>query len=159
MREKPTMTNFCLRLLTAPVALAAASALSGCSALDNCPDALDDITIDRPEATHLDELVYESSAGWENFDAYPAKTQLRFKHGLGVTPYTVQTFLSFSKKGTNGKDGGSFTEGAGNEAAFECIDSHEIVLKNDTCERSFFVKIIAPAFPDGPVDDDSCAEK
>jgi hypothetical protein len=148
------MTNPCRRLLTALCALAATC---GCSELDNCPDGRDEaIVIDRPSATHVDELVFESSAGWENFDAFPAKTELKFTHELGVKPYFVTSYLSFTAKATNGNGGGSFTEAAGNEVAFQCIDSHSIVIKNDTCEESFFVKVVAAALPDGDPNDDSC---
>ncbi len=154
------MTNFRLRFCTALFALPALSALAGCSELDNCPDALDDdITIDRPEGAHLDELVYESSAGWEDFDPYPAKTSLRFKHGLGVVPYAWESFVSFTKQATNGNGGGSATEAAGNEAVLECVDSYEIVITNDTCEESFYVKLVAWGFSDGVAGDDTCSKK
>jgi hypothetical protein len=153
VRERRAMTNPSWRLLTALCALAATC---GCSELDNCPDAQEAIIIDRPEATHLDELVFESSAAWQDFDAFPAKTELKFKHDLGVKPYFVTSYLSFTATATNGKGGGSFTEAAGNEVAFQCIDSHTIVIKNDTCEESFFVKVVALALPDGDPNDDTC---
>jgi hypothetical protein len=130
-----------LRLLAALVALAA----FGCGSLDNCPDALDPITIDTGK-TDVDKLVYES-APWDGgpagLDPFPAKTELRFKHGLGVTPLIVKAYLSFTKNGTNGASGGSVAESAGNQDLIECVDSHVIVLKNDTCERSFFVRVVA----------------
>jgi hypothetical protein len=147
------MTSHCLRALQA---LTLAAPLCGCSALSNCPSAQDDITIDRPESTDQATLFFESSPGWQSFDAFPAKTQIRFKHDLGVTPHDVRSFLSFTKKASNGAAGGSFTEAAGNEVAWECIDSHWIVIKNDTCEKSFFVKVIAQGAPDDPSDEDFC---
>lgn len=146
------MTNSCLRLLTGLTALVVAC---GCSQLDNCPDPRDPITIDRPEATDKANLIFESSAGWEAFDEFPAKSELRFKHDLGV-PVLVKSYVSFSSNATNGAGGGSFTEAAGNEVAWECIDSHTIVIKNDTCERSFFVKVVATGSPDADMNDDEC---
>jgi hypothetical protein len=146
------MTNSCQRLFTGLASLALAC---GCSELDNCPDARDPITIDRPDATDKADLIFESSAGWEAFDEFPAKTELRFKHDLGV-PVAVKSYLSFTSKATNGAGGGSFTEAAGNEVAWECMDSHTIVIKNDTCERSFFVKVVAFGSPNGATDDDRC---
>jgi hypothetical protein len=122
----------------------------GCSALDNCPEAQDDIVIDRPEATNLEAMTFESSAGWESFDAFPAKTRIKFKHGLGVVPLDVQGYLSFTKEATNGNGGGSFTEAAGNALEWECIDSETIVIKNDTCESHFFVKIVAADASNAP---------
>jgi hypothetical protein len=149
------MTNSLLRLFTA---LGALAVTCGCSDLDNCPDARDPITIDRPEATDLETLTYESSAGWESFDEFPAKTELRFKHGLGVVPWDVSAFLSFRPAATNGEGGGSFTEAAGNAVEWHCIDSHTIVIRNNTCERSFYVKIVASGRPNDPADEDDCGE-
>lgn len=149
------MTNSSLRLFAT---LGVVAATCGCSDLDNCPDARDPITIDRPEATDLETLTYESSAGWESFDEFPAKTELRFKHGLGVRPWDVKSFLSFTATATNGKGGGSFAEAAGNAVEWECIDSHTIVIRNDTCERSFYIKISAFGRPTDPADDDTCGD-
>jgi len=147
------MTNSCLRRLSV---LAALVATCGCSELDNCPDPRDPITIDRPEATDKANSIFDSSAGWEAFDEFPAKTELRFKHDLGL-PVVVQSYLSFTAQATNGAGGGSFTEAAGNEVSWECIDSHWIVIKNDTCERSFFVKVVAEGKPDADMTVDKCA--
>ena len=134
------------------IALGALATTCGCSALDNCPDAQSDITIDRPEDSNAATLVFDS-AGWnDKFDAFPAKTQLKFKHHLGVTPDVLQAYLSFSTKAANGIAGGSFTEVAGNEVAYECVDSNVIIVKNDTCERSFFIKVHASGRPDGSTD-------
>ena len=151
MRETPAMTNSGLRLLSVLTLVATC----GCSALDNCPDSRDPITIDRPDATDKVNWIFESSAGWEAFDEFPAKTELRFKHDLGV-PVVVQSYLAFTAQASNGAGGGSFTEAAGNEVAFECIDSHWIVIKNDTCERSFFVKVVAVGKPDADMTVDKC---
>ena len=145
------MTNSCLRLLAA---LGALATTSGCSDLDNCPDGRDPITIDRPGSTDKDAWIFESSAGWDAFDEFPAKTKLRFKHDLGV-PLAPQAFLSFKEKAISE---GSFTEAAGNSVEFDCIDSHTIVIKNDTCERGFFVKVVAFGSPNGVMNDDRCGE-
>jgi hypothetical protein len=149
------MTNSWLRFWTA---LGALIATCGCSDLDNCPDARDPITIDRPEATDLETLTYESSAGWESFDEFPAKTELRFKHGLGVVPRDVNAFLSFVPEATNGDGGGSFTEAAGNAVEWHCIDSHTIVIRNGTCERSFYVKVVALGLPSGDTTNEKCGD-
>ena len=146
------MTNSSLRRLSV---LAALVATCGCSELDNCPDPRDPITIDRPEATDKDNLIFQSSAGWDAFDEFPAKTELRFRHDLGV-PVVLKSYLSFTAQASNGAGGGSFTEAAGNEVAWECIDSHWIVIKNDTCERSFFVKIVATGALGADMNDDEC---
>jgi hypothetical protein len=139
------MTNSRLRLLTAFLAL---SATCGCSALDNCPDAQGDaqgnIKIEPKDGTtDLANLTFESAPASGPLTPFPAKTKLWFEHGLGTTPLLVQAFLAFSDEGTNGAGGGSITEVAGNEVAFECYDSKVIVIKNDTCEASFFVRVVA----------------
>jgi len=153
--EIPVMTNRpCFRSL---LALGVLGAACGCSALDNCPDAQDDITIDRPEDTDTTDLVFNSSKWDDKLDPFPAKTQLKFKHYLGVTPEFVQPYLSFSTNGTNGAAGGSVTPTAGNETAIECVDSQEIIIKNDTCERSFFIKVVAFGSPKGDRNDTTCS--
>lgn len=152
------MTKTCLGWLRPLLAVGALVAAGGCSALDNCPDARDQIFIDRPETTDTTALRFESSLGWKSFDEFPAKTEIKYKHGLGVVPSTVKGYLSFTAKATNGDEGGSFTEAAGNEIAWECLDSDTIVIKNDTCERSFFVKIVADGLPDGETDNHDCTK-
>jgi hypothetical protein len=143
------MTNSTLRLVTA---LGALAVTSGCSELNNCPDARETITIDRPNSTDKDVWIFQSSAGWDAFDEFPAKTKLKFKHDLGV-PLVPQSFLSFRAKATSE---GSFTEAAGNAVEFDCVDSHTIVIENNTCESEFFVKVVAFGSPNGVMDDDRC---
>jgi hypothetical protein len=130
------------------IALAALVTTCGCSALDNCPDAQADITADNSHATiDTENLIYDS-APWDGpLQAFPAKTQVIFKHGLGIVPGGIEPQLSFSANGTNGPAGGSVTPAAGNETAIECVDSDVIVIKNDTCERSFFIRVHASALP------------
>lgn len=132
--------------------------LGACSSLDNCPDAQPDIVIDRPEAANQDALFYQSAPWAGPLDPFPAKTQLVFKHHLGVVPALPKVYLSFTKEGTRGGDDGSITEAAGNEAPFECIDSNVVVVKNDTCERSFFITLVVYGNPDGKTDDHSCGD-
>jgi hypothetical protein len=112
-----------------------------CSSLDNCPESQHAIEITSGK-TDVDQLRYES-APWDQLDAFPAKTALWFKHDLGVTPFEPKVYLSFKAVGTNGKGGGSIAESAGNQALFDCIDAHYIVLRNDTCERDFHVKVVS----------------
>ena len=151
MRERPVMTNSCLRLLAA---LGALAMTCGCSELDNCDDARDPITIDRPEGTDKELLIYSSSEGWDSFDEYPAKTKLRFKHDLGV-PELILPYLSFNAKAISDSN---FTIGTGNAAELDCVDSHTIVLKNDTCETSFFIKVVAYAKADADMNVVKCGD-
>jgi hypothetical protein len=116
-------------------------ALCGCSELDNCPDSRDPITIDTGKSD-VSTVRYESASDTA-LDAFPAKTELIFQHDLGVTPLDVDIVLAFSKVGTNGSGGGSFAPTAGNQAVITCKDAHVIRIKNDTCEASFFIKVVA----------------
>lgn len=113
----------------------------GCSSLDNCPDSQAPRAVTGGK-TDTTALTYDS-APWDELTEFPAKTELWFKHGLGVTPLEVKVYLSFSAHGTNGKDAGSVSESAGNQALFDCIDSNVIVVRNDTCEKSFYIRVIA----------------
>lgn len=150
------MTDRLLKCLTALAALAVAS---GCSDLDNCPDAQDRKTIpNEPGMTVVDTLTFESAPDSGPLTPFPAKSELMFEHGLGVAPAIKKVYLSFTKNGTANEEDGSITEVAGNEAPIECADHKVIVVKNDTCERSFFVKVVAMGaspFDDG---EDHCNE-
>lgn len=135
--------------------LALVLTLLGCSSLDNCPDGQDPISIETG-TTDTTALTYDSAA-WDALDAFPAMTSVIFKHDLDITPSSIQTFLSFTATGTNGNGVGSVAESAGNQALIECVDSQVIVLKNDTCERDFFVRVFAVATPNGRRGDRSCS--
>ena len=135
--------------------LAALTALGGCSELDNCPDSKDPITIETGMSDPA-TFTYESAPD-DALDAFPAKTQLIFKHELGFTPLIVEPYLAFAKNGTNGSGGGSTALTAGNQTLIECKDAHVIVVKNDTCEPSFFIKVAA--YGQAPNDNgNSCSE-
>lgn len=113
----------------------------GCSSLDNCPDGQParEITTGKTDKA---ALVYESAAA-NALDAFPAKTQLWFKHDLGVKPLPPKVYLSFSANGTNDKGAGSIAETAGNQALIDCYDANYIVVRNDTCERDFHILVVA----------------
>jgi len=149
------MTNSSLRLFTA---LGALALTCGCSELDNCDEGSDTpIRVDAG-TTDQDSLVFES-APWDGpLTPFPAKRKVRFEHNLGVTPFLTKAYLSFAQNGTNGSGGGSLSEVAGNSGLYDCIDSHVIELRNDTCERSFFVKVVALGLPTGKTNDDSCGD-
>jgi hypothetical protein len=81
--------------------------------------------------------MYYSSPSWGPRDRYPAKTTLHFIHNLGFTPEYVQSFVSFEP------DSSDFSENAGNQGRWECMDDRQIVIKNDTCEEKFYVFVTA----------------
>jgi hypothetical protein len=102
-------------------------------------------------------LAYTSTDP-HHFDPFPAKTLVRFEHGLGIRPREFHAYLAFTKEGDNGAGPGSFAHPAGNEVLYDCVDSDVIVVKNDTCESSFFIYLTADALADGVTDDHSCSQ-
>jgi len=114
--------------------------LTGCGALDNCPDSRDPISITHGK-TDKEKLVYESTPWGGPLDHFPAKTALWFRHDFGVVPFTSVPFLSFSSVGTGNEGGGSVALTAGNQTLVDCVDKRVIVLRNDTCEPSFYVRL------------------
>ncbi len=139
------------------MALGALVCLTGCGALDNCPDSREPISITHGK-TDKERLYYESTPWGRDLDHFPAKTMLWFRHELGVVPLTVEPFLSFSSVGTGSADGdghGSVALTAGNQTLVDCVDDRVIVLRNDTCEPSFYVRLTArdeSLFPDEGTD-------
>jgi hypothetical protein len=128
---------------------------SGCSELDNCPDAREDLLIETG-TTYPDALVYESKPWGGPLDAYPAKTMLRFVHDLGTRPEVVVTYVSFSEFGTDLSD---VTENTGNQGRIKCVDAHEIDIVNDTCEESFYIRVVATASGEGSTETSCPREK
>jgi hypothetical protein len=90
-------------------------------------------------------LIYESSKWGAQRVAFPAKTCLRFYHGLKTadgsrtTPEIVNSYVSFRSSGSD------VTENAGNQGRIKCVDSEQIVIMNDTCEDEFFIRVVAYA--------------
>lgn len=118
--------------------LLALAALPGCSELDNCPDEGKPIVINTG-TTDLDSLMYWSASLNGPRDAFPAKTTLHFTHDLGVTPEVVNTYVAFKGEGSD------VSENTGNQGRIKCVDDREIVIKNDTCEESFYIVVTAQA--------------
>lgn len=116
---------------------------SGCSALDNCPEGRSEPIRITDRASDPDAKTYES-VGWSGpIDAFPAKSAVVFEHDLGFTPADVSIFLSFKPGGTNDAEGGSVALTAGNQSLIDCVDSNVIIVRNDTCEESFYIRVFA----------------
>ncbi|HVY30072.1 MAG TPA: hypothetical protein VHB79_26125 [Polyangiaceae bacterium] len=139
-----------LRALSALLLLAAST---GCSDLRNCAEDNPNV-VEIPNGRRLDDgriagvsdktaITYQSAPD-NALDPFPAKTKLRFRHELGVTPLFVKIYLSFDPIGTGTKKdpGGSNAESAGNQALIDCKDAHVIEVRNDTCQ-DFFIEVVA----------------
>jgi len=107
----------------------------GCSELGNCPEGEPDISIETG-VTVATAGTYLSAPPWGPRDRFPAKTTLHFKHELGFTPESMQSFVSFTKEGSN------VSENTGNQGAWVCVDDEKFVLRNDTCQ-DFYVFVSA----------------
>ena len=140
------------------VALAVLVTSSGCSELNNCVEGSDEVIVVEGGTTYPDSLVYVSAPTDGPLTPFPAKRPVQFTHGLGVTPFFWDSELSFAPHGTNGAGGGSISKSAGNPTLLDCMDSDVIVLRNDTCEDGFFVRVVVEAAPEGPTGDHSCTE-
>ncbi|HEX2877823.1 MAG TPA: hypothetical protein VHP33_41525 [Polyangiaceae bacterium] len=151
------MTNTCLGWLRPVLAFAALVTSSGCSDLNNCSEGSDLVIDVEGGTTYPDSLVYVSAPTDGPLPRFPAKRKLRFEHNLGVTPFLTQPSLSFAEHGTNGGSDGSIALPAGNSTLLDCVDSSVIVLRNDTCEEGFYVRVVAMAVPDGETDNDECS--
>lgn len=142
------------RLLHALLALGLL-ATAACSDLRNCADDVKEPIVIDHGVSDATLLAYDSAGGWgdgeHRFDAFPAKTKLRFEHEMGVIPLGVKAYLAFDSKGTDAKDAGSVAESAGNQDLINCVDAHVIEVKNDTCESGFYIRVIAwDAVPQKP---------
>jgi hypothetical protein len=123
------------------VVISACFALLGCSDLNNCAE--DDgevINANHQEAISDKSTGVFYSCPWEGpRSPFPPKVTLVFTHDLGATPEVVSTYVSFQSEGSD------LTENAGNQGRIRCVDDEEIWIKNDTCEESFFVRVVAQA--------------
>jgi hypothetical protein len=114
----------------------------GCSSLDNCPEGQSEPIRITTGVSDPDAKTFES-APWDALDHFPAKTALAFEHNLGFTPLHVEPTLSFTEHGTHDAEGGSVAPSAGNQTLIDCVDSHVIIIRNDTCEKSFYIRVDA----------------
>ncbi len=129
----------------------------GCSSLDNCPEGQTEPIVIETGVSDKVAATYESAPWSGPLDSFPAKTALAFVHDLGVTPLHVEPYLAFKKEGTNGASGGSVALSAGNQTLIDCVDSHVIIVRNDTCEKDFVIRV--EAFGVGKDLGDECSQK
>jgi len=121
------------------VLISACLGLLGCSDLDNCAEDEGEAVDADPKYAMTDTTtgVFTSSP-WEGPRvAFPPKVTVVFTHDLGATPEIINSYVSFESKGSDQ------TENAGNQGRIRCVDDREIWIKNDTCEESFFVRVVA----------------
>jgi len=114
-------------------ALLCATALTGCSDLGNCPPDGEELTVTTGE-TRAEARLYQSAPLRGPLDPFPANTTVHFVHDLGFTPELQQAFVSFTATGSDS------AVSPGNQTRWLCVDDHEVIVRNDTCE-DFFISI------------------
>ena len=112
--------------------LALVGSACACSDLKNCPAGKPDITVDTG-TTDTEAKTYLSAPYWGPRDAFPAETNVHFKHQLGFTPEVMQSMVSFTAENSN------TSENAGNQGEWLCWDDEEFVIRNSTCQDFFIV--------------------
>jgi hypothetical protein len=130
--------------------LALALVSAGCSSLGNCPAGQADIVIETGK-TVREQGLYYSAPPWGPRDPFPAKTTLHFIHDLGFSPVFHGSTVSFDAEPRD------WSENVGNQGRWKCIDDHEVVIENDTCE-DFFISITLWG-PDDVHNRCSCAQR
>ncbi len=93
--------------------------------------------------TNPARTVYESAPFDGAFQHAPPGEVLAFRHHLLGRPVIVQTWLAFDERPLGGHGTGNIVLAAGNEAMFNCVDAEFIELRNDSCEKSFYVRVAA----------------
>lgn len=126
----------------ATITLVVAALAAGCDQLDNCPDRQAARRVETGKTYTEPLLLYESAPRSGPLEPFPAQTELVFVHALGAVPEVVQAEVSFFRDGI---DSGDVASAAGNEAATTCVDDEVVVVKNETCEPHFYVRVTAIA--------------
>ncbi|MEZ4222954.1 MAG: hypothetical protein R3B13_18570 [Polyangiaceae bacterium] len=95
---------------------------------------------------HVDSTasVYETNAWDEPWLHFPPGRRFVFEHGLGVEPYVVNTYLSFSENPLTSSNNAS--ESAGNQAVIEAVTDEFVRIRNDSC-ADFYLRVTAARAP------------
>lgn len=86
------------------------------------------------------ERVYQTSGPEGPFVPFEGATLLHLRHGLGVSPYNVAIYLSFSERPLQ-SGGGGFSQAAGNQATIQRVNADEVAIKNDSC-ANYYVRVV-----------------
>ncbi|MBN1610384.1 MAG: hypothetical protein JW940_27395 [Polyangiaceae bacterium] len=79
---------------------------------------------------------------------FPSHRRFLLEHRLGTRSYAPHAYLSFAEH-PGAKDGGKFSEAAGNEVVFESLDEDALQVKNDTCSDFYLLVRIEADAPSG----------
>ncbi len=104
--------------------------------------------------TNPSRTIYQSSAVEAPLLHFPQGRVYEFHHGLGAAPVTVDIFVSFCEQLGTCENSASkvapdnVSLSAGNQSLIEAWDDEIILIRNDTCENNFYLRVVAIADPD-----------
>ncbi|HXS16711.1 MAG TPA: hypothetical protein VN764_05965 [Polyangiaceae bacterium] len=138
-------------LLTSLGLTSSTAASLGCS---DCSVYGQDPVVYEGGTTNASRTIYQSSAVEAPLLHFPQGRVYEFHHGLGAAPVTVDIFVSFCEqlqscdKTSDKKNPNNVALSAGNQSLIEAWDDEVVVIRNDTCENNFYVRVVALADPD-----------
>ncbi len=129
------------RLVPCAVLVALGTLLGGGCAHDCRASQVD--AVEYTEGTvNPSGTVYVTSDWNEGWLHFPAGRRYKLVHGLGQTPHTVNTYLSFSESPLS--SGNNASESAGNQAVIEGVTDEAVTIRNDSCAE-FWLRLTADA--------------
>jgi hypothetical protein len=132
---------------TLPLAFAALSSVACQSATSTCSRDADLVTVSASEGI-VEGKTYRSSNFGGPYQYFPPNRTISFEHGLGVTPYSIQLWVSFHPSGTIATlapAAGNIAELRGADSDNEpAVDDTRIAVHNDTC-TDFYLWVVATA--------------
>jgi hypothetical protein len=122
------------------------SASAGCETVT--PSTCDISAAGNPTVRYtggqIQDGVYMTSPWDRGLLLFPSGMHYSLVHGLGRTPSSVQSYLSFDGDGT--ADGGELAQAAGNQVGILGMDAQTIELSNDSCVE-YWLLVTASAGP------------
>jgi hypothetical protein len=137
-------------------ALAAAMSVFGCNSL---PTTCDTDAKDNPPIAYRQGIVHEDvymTSDWAGELLYfPGGIRYEIFHRLDAQPLWIDSYLSFSRWGTQGSEGGggdddnafnTLAQAAGNQVEIQDVDDQQITLFNDSCAE-YWLLVVAGTAP------------
>ena len=131
-------------MLRAPVwalccCLAMADGLLGCDT--SCDKEDEDPVVHTTGITSPACTSYQSGRFDQPYLEFPKGRRLRFPHGLAQVPVLVKSYLAFEKTPLDTEHGNT-AESAGNQVIIEAVNDEFVVVRNDTCEEDFWLRLV-----------------
>ena len=101
-----------------------------------------------------DGNAYETTGVYDEMLFFPSGRRYDIVHGLGRSPTTVNSYVSFAsqlrpaKSESESLSLNTIAESAGNQVVIERWDDEVVRIRNDTCVQDFYVRIVLTANDD-----------